>query len=69
MKVLLPLLLLSYLLAACTSTPYTALPVSCNEYEMICYRGATIDPLATRERYGIHGQHAIHYKEFDFDSK
>jgi hypothetical protein len=45
--------LLGVLLSACAGQE--PLPVTCNEAQMICYRGYVIDSAATRDRFGIPG--------------
>jgi len=54
------------LLAAGCAVPTQSLPVECFDTQLICYRGNTIDRRATRDRYGVEGQHAINRNEFDF---
>lgn len=55
---LLPILLV-LLLGACNTPPRESLPLNCDAAKKLCYRGATLDRGATRERFGAAGDVAL----------
>lgn len=56
---------LTVLLTGC-AVPAEPLPLECYDSQLLCYRGHSIDRRATRDHYGVEGQHAINRNEFSF---
>ena len=64
MKLTVPYMLIVLGLLAGCAAPSEPMTLSCNDSQMLCYRGNTIDRGATLEHYGVQGQYAIHENQF-----